>query len=123
MPITAPAEIGDALFGSGRAFGNDSLWVGGLGEGGVIRADPSFVQSNGSIGWKFGWWRIVPGQLTITGRRLDGPAPPLGSSVPDGYGPQGFQASGVDFMTEGCWEVTGRLGHAELTFVTFVEVR
>jgi hypothetical protein len=119
-PGKAPAEIGDRLFGSAYAFGNSDLWVGGLGPDGVIPADSRFVESDGSIGWKLGWWRIASGTLTITGRRLDAPAPPLRASVPDGYGPQGFQASGVYFSTEGCWEVTGTVASSELTFVTFV---
>jgi hypothetical protein len=62
----------------------------------------------------------VRGQLEITGHRLDGPAPPLTASVPEGYGESGFQASGVTFPTAGCWEVTGRVGDATLTFVTLV---
>jgi hypothetical protein len=28
--------------------------------------------------------------------------------------------SGLSFPTEGCWEVTGAVGDAELTFVTLV---
>jgi len=119
-PGQAPAEIGDRLFGSADAFGNSDLWVGGLGADGVIAADPRFVESDGSIGWKFGWWRIVSGALTITGQRLDAAAPPLRASVPDGYGPAGFQASGVYFSTEGCWEISGFVSSSKLTFVTFV---
>lgn len=119
-PGRAPADIGDQLFGSAVAFGNSDLWVGGLGDDGVILADPRFIETDGSIGWKFGWWRIVSGTLTITGRRLDAPASPLRASVPDGYGSSGFQASGVSFPTEGCWEVTGTVGNSKLTFVTFV---
>jgi hypothetical protein len=119
-PGKAPAEIGDRLFGSAYAFGNSDLWVGGLGPDGVIAADSRFVESDGSIGWKYGWWRIVSGRLMITGQRLDAAAPPLRASVPDGYGPEGFQASGVYFPTEGCWEVTGTVGSSELTFVVFV---
>ena len=67
-----------------------------------------------------GWWRAATGTLEITGRRLDAPAPPARAHVPDGYGDTGFQASGVDFPTEGCWEVTGTLLTTRLTFVTFV---
>lgn len=120
QPGKAPADIGDRLFGSSAAFGNNDLWVGGLGEDGVILADSRFVESDGSIGWKFGWWRIVSGTLAITGRQLDAHGPPPRASVPDGYGSQGFQASSVYFPTEGCWEVTGTVGGSELTFVTFV---
>ena len=120
QPGPAPAEIGEQLFGSGRAWGNDDLWVGGLGDGGVIDARPVFVADDGSIGWKLGWWRGVSGTLEISGRRQDADAPPLEASVPEGYGSTGFQAAGVSFPTEGCWEVTGRVGDAQLTFVTYV---
>jgi hypothetical protein len=40
--------------------------------------------------------------------------------VPDGYGAAGFQASGVDFPTGGCWEVTGAMPSSSLRFVTLV---
>lgn len=122
-PITAPRRAPSELdmFGAAVADGNVYLWVGGLGDGGVIEADARFVQPDGSIGWKLGWYRITPGTLTISGTRLDAPAPPLGSSVPNGYGPQGFQASGVVFPTPGCWQVTGTVAGNRLTFVTYVD--
>lgn len=94
--------------------------MGGLGENGVIVAGPDFVKADGSIGMKFGWYRVTRRQLTITGRRLDAPVPPARSSVPSGYGAAGFQTSGVTFPTEGCWEITGAVDSATLTFVTFV---
>jgi hypothetical protein len=120
IPGTDPAEIGNALFGAASAYGNDDLWVGGLGKDGVIGVDPQFVEADGSIDWKLGWYRVRSGQLSITGRRLDAAVPPLRADVPDGYGDSGFQASGVQFPTEGCWAITGHLGGSELTFVTFV---
>jgi hypothetical protein len=40
--------------------------------------------------------------------------------VPDGYGPTGFQATGLVFPTPGCWEVTGRVGQDTLRFVLSV---
>jgi hypothetical protein len=121
--VAAPPDIGTGLFGYDSSFGNGKLWVGGLWKEGIVAATPDFVQADGSIGIKFGWWRKVTGQLEITGRRLDGPAPPLRASVPGGYGDTGFQASGLLFPTEGCWEVTGRVGATTLTFVTFVTKR
>lgn len=69
---------------------------------------------------KYPWWRAVVGKLTIEGRRLDAPAPPLGAWIPDGYGLTGFQATAIIFPTEGCWEVTGKAGEASLTFVMIV---
>jgi len=124
-PLTLPAGVAadgqDRPFASSAlAFGNSRLWVVPLQEDGVIRAEPSAVESDGSISTKFGWWRITPGKLTISGRRLDGPAPVLRVSVPDGYGSSGFQASGVIFPSGGCWEITASVGDGLLSFVTFV---
>jgi hypothetical protein len=124
--VTRPGRFGprgvspDQLFGWEASYGNGKLWVGGLWPGGVIKAGPGFVDRHGAVSMKFGWWRAVAGKLRITGRRLDAPAPPARGSVLDGYGATGFQASGVTFPTEGCWEVTGRVGVTALTFVTFV---
>jgi hypothetical protein len=121
QPSAGPAEVPPSqFFGWGSSYGNGKLWVGGLWPNGVINADPSFVEKDGAVGMKFGWWRAVAGDLTVTGRRLDGPAPPARGVVPDGYGQSGFQASGVYFPTEGCWEITGEVGTTSLTFVTFV---
>ena len=100
-------------------YGNGRLWV-TLDVSGVIVADAGMVNPDGSISWKFPWWRMIAGHLTITGRRLDAPAPPLRSRVPSGYGNIGFQASGVTFPSEGCWQVTGKIADASLTFDTFV---
>ncbi len=125
-PVTLPSHVGPPgasprdFFGWGDSYGNGKLWVGGLWPGGVINADAGFINRDGSVGMKFGWWRAAPGKLRITGRRLDAPAPPARGIVPDGYGQTGFQASGVDFPTEGCWEVTGALPTTRLTFVTLV---
>jgi hypothetical protein len=105
---------------SALAFGNSHLWVVPLQEDGVIHADSRSIEADGSIGSKFGWWRITSGTLAITGRRLDAPAPPLRASIPDGYGSSGYQSSGVSLPTEGCWEITGTVGGQSLSFVTFV---
>ncbi|MBO3750098.1 hypothetical protein J5X84_28790 [Streptosporangiaceae bacterium NEAU-GS5] len=94
--------------------------MGGIWPGGVIKAGPEFIREDGSIGMKFGWWRGVPGQLRITGRRIDGTAAPLRADIPTGYGDRGFQATGVYFPAAGCWQITGSVGSARLTFVTYV---
>jgi hypothetical protein len=71
---------------------------------------------------KFPWDRGVRGHLQITGRRIDIDAPPLRAQLSD-YGLTGFQPSTLVFPTEGCWEVTGRVGRSSLTFVTNVTLR
>jgi len=117
VPRTAPWR--ELLFGSSSAYGNRSLWVGALWPHGVVIITPDNVGPDGRLGMKFGWYRLTSGFLMISGRRLDVPAPPL-SATTAGYGLTGFNASGVYFPTEGCWQVTGRVGGTALTFVTFV---
>jgi hypothetical protein len=126
-PVTQPNGFlppGENVFGRGPGgYGDARLWtnVWTWGEGKVL-VPPDHVGSDGSLGeMKWPWWRGVPGQLTIEGRRLDAPVPPLRAWVPDGYGGRGFQVSGLTFPTTGCWEVTGRVGEASLTFVVLVE--
>ncbi len=100
-------------------YGNGELWT-VLWPNGTIVMGPQNVESDGSLSMKFVWTRGVQGQLSIEGRRLDAVVPPLRASIPDGYGDSGIQATTLIFPTEGCWEVTGRVGHAALTFVTRV---
>jgi hypothetical protein len=116
-PITRP----NGSAPPGRTFGaefhgNGALWV-GLWPGNVVvwQSEP-----DGSIEAKFGWWREVQGKLRIEGRRQDSAAPPLTARIPEGYGDTGFQATGIKFPSEGCWEVTGSAGKASLRFVTRV---
>lgn len=118
-PIPSATPWRDQLFGWSSAYGNGSLWVGALWPHGVVIITPDQVNPDGSMGMKFGWWRATSGFLTITGRRLDTPAPPLSAQASD-YGLTGFNASGVTFPSEGCWRVTGKVGPVTLTFVAFV---
>jgi hypothetical protein len=121
MGTTGPPQVPErVMFGWSSSHGDERLLVGGLPPDGVIKPAPEQIQQDGSVSTKFGWWRGAPGELRITGRRLDGTAPPLRAELPDGYGEQGFKPSGVYFPTEGCWEVTGTLGDTRLTFVTKV---
>jgi hypothetical protein len=71
-------------------------------------------------GNKIGWFRPAGAALRITGRRLDGAAPPLGAQVPQGY-PSRFQATDLYFPTAGCWEVTAKAADSRLVFVVWVE--
>lgn len=107
---------------SPHQHGNGDLWT-GIWPGGIVTFSPNGpgeMLPDGSLSMKFFWWRAAPGQpLTIEGRRLDAAAPPLRASIPDGYFGK-FQASGLIFASEGCWEVTGRVRDASLTFVTLV---
>jgi hypothetical protein len=84
------------------------------------RGGAGYVLSDGSYGWKFAWCRKVNGKLSISGRRLDGPARPLRSQISADNGQPGFVPTYVIFPTVGCWEITGHAGKAAVTFVTNV---
>jgi hypothetical protein len=121
-PVTLPNETAPPHSGEWerkQSFGNGRLWT-IFWPYNVLVVENGYVQDDGSIVMKWPWWRGVAGKLRIEGRRLDKAAKPLDASVPDGYGRSGFQASGIHFPTEGCWEVTGRVGRASLRFVTLV---
>ena len=124
--VTTPNGIaaGEAR-GDPDSYGDTQVSVGpfGLWPDGTVVFRPGgagFITRDGSLGMKFGWRRGNSGQLTIEGRRVDAPAPPLRSEVPSGYGDRGFQPTYVIFPTPGCWEVTGRVGDAKVTFITRV---
>jgi hypothetical protein len=93
-----------------------TLTAGVMPDGGAM----AIINEDGSISAKLGWWRGVPGKLVISGRRLDIAALPLRADVPAGYGPLGFQPSGLTFPTVGCWQVVGKVGDASLAFVVRV---
>jgi len=71
------------------------------------------------------YWRKEPRpNLTLTGRRLDGEAPPLLTSTTNIAGPNaehGFMLSGVYVPTPGCWEITGEYRGEKLSFVVWVQ--
>jgi hypothetical protein len=119
-PGAAPFSPGSFNYGNARIrveiyWPHGRLIAGRLPGGGVMAT----VNPDGSIYTKVGWWRGVPGNLVIKGRRLDAHAPPLRADVPptESYGKTGFIPSGLTFPTVGCWRVVGTQGAANLTFV------
>lgn len=108
--------------GKGGIYGNESLEV-ALSPGGKFVFAPGgagFVDRDGALGIKVAWERRKKGQLQISGRRLDAPARPARAYIYD-YGDIGFQPIYLVFPMPGCWEITGRVADASLTFVTIVE--
>ena len=121
--VTIPA--GHADVAKGFNYGNATIAVylpkngavvgGRLASGGM----QATLNPDGSISAKIGWWRAGTGRPRISGRRVDGAAPPLRAHVPAGYG-RGFQATGLTFPTPGCWRVIGRYAGAQLAFTVRV---
>jgi hypothetical protein len=123
-PVTPPNLAGppdgepleSVHLGNGK-LGTD-LWPDG-----TVVPIPEWVQPDGSIALKWPWWRGVGvnGLVDIEGRRLDANAAGfVARSASEGYGDTGFTPSVLPFPSAGCWEVTGRVDDASLTFVTRV---
>ncbi|MGA2346069.1 MAG: hypothetical protein ABSF93_08695 [Candidatus Sulfotelmatobacter sp.] len=104
-PQSCPVTIGQKsdvdpaeFFGSRSAHWENNLYVGGLWRNGTIVFKPcgaGFVYPDGSVGMKIAWYRGngLRGKITTQGKRLDGAA---------------------------CWQVTGKVADASVTFVTRV---
>jgi hypothetical protein len=113
------APMNDELRNSNWNHGNSALWV-MLPTNGVVTA--SELERDGWLRVKFPWWRGVRGQLTVEGRRLDAPAPPMrcDAATIAQNGDLGLNPCLLFFPTEGYWEITGRVGDRSLTFVVRV---
>jgi hypothetical protein len=123
-PVTEPEWAKppeDSAVGGTPAFGNyfvnedRSMWASAWWTG----QDESYLRM-GEAGIKVGWFRPAGATLAITGQRLDAQASPLEAHVPCCY-PTRFQATGLMFPTEGCWQVAAKAADSELSFVVWVE--
>jgi len=66
------------------------------------------------------WVRPADTDLVVTGRRLDGNAPPLEVGVPGRFS-TGYLATEIIFPERGCWEVSATAGSENLVFVIRVD--
>ena len=110
-------------------FGTEKLWTvlptDGTWSGSVPSKPGDFAYSN-----KLPWFRLHPafsekdGPLTITGKRLDGPAP----AFTETFESNGFSRDadremimgGIDIPVFGCWQVTGHYKDQDLSFTVWV---
>jgi len=71
----------------------------------------------------FNWREEYPPEIRVTGKRLDGPAPPLLTMTPTNAfpGPAAAMLVGVYVPTPGCWEITGDYKGEKLSFVVWVQ--
>lgn len=118
-PVTIPTKQAASDTNPGN-YGNGKLWVDLPADGVLPLISPSLRPANGlwvKMPW---WWTATLGpKISIGGHRLDGASAPLSVDA-RGASPAGFQATYLGFPTPGCWQVTGRVGKASLTFVGIV---
>ena len=106
---------------AGMNHGSGGLWT-VLWPGGVVLIPPENVDADGVLWMKFPWWRGegIVGRLRVTGSEAATGASLL-ADIPD-YGETGFQASGLGFAGEGCWDIVATAGGARLELVTRVRL-
>jgi hypothetical protein len=127
-PVTIPRKTPDAFrnaLGTHNSYWHGDLYCASLWPDATVPIGPKgagAILPDGSLEMKYPWYRAagLAGRLMITGRRLDAPAAPLRTDIPSGSSETGFQASELIFPTEGCWEITGKVGDKSLTFVNRV---
>jgi hypothetical protein len=144
QPFVPPAPYQAEVPGNCYWLGTEKLWT-GLCEPlvwGWAPHQPGHEQEVQPLTAKIFWyrvgydWRAEPQpRLTITGRRLDGPAPPLmvmtwqrrngapaqaTNAIMDDSG-RGAMLTGVYVPVPGCWEITGEYEGDRLSFVVWVE--
>jgi hypothetical protein len=110
-------------------FGTRNLWT-VLYTDGTWKGLSHYTPDDPTFRQKLFWWRHGDDasteqeqNLTVTGRRLDAPAPPLridpignGWPRPD----QMFKVVGVNFPTLGCWEIKGHYRDAQVIYVVWL---
>jgi hypothetical protein len=127
-PFVPPAPYpsdGQVLVGSPK------LWT-NIPKDGVWRSLPHYTPDDTRFRQKVFWWsegydwRIEnPPELTISGKRLDGPAPPLSTDDHANAGwtndsNHAFMVAGIFIPTLGCWKITGHYKGEELSYVVRV---
>ena len=126
-PSPYPKQTGE----DGFWFGTGELWI-RLPKDGTWKGLPHYTPEDPSFRQKLFWWREGydwhkdnPPHLQLSGERLDTSAPPMQSDehanagwTNDPHHP--FIVTGINIPTLGCWKVTGRYEHAELSFVVWV---
>jgi hypothetical protein len=121
-PPAPPAPTSPSTRGGQFWYGTPALWT-SLQRNGNWSALP---YHDGAYTQKVFWWSQGydwRSPLTVTGRRTDGPAAPLRASTATNASADDIGASilvGVEFPEAGCWEITGHLRAATLTFVVWV---
>jgi hypothetical protein len=122
-----PAVNLGGLFEHSFWFGSSKLWtvlpIDGIWRAWSLPTRPGdFAYSN-----KLPWGRLDPpfskkdGPLTVTGKRLDGPAPVF-IETDESYGFNGSAGAmgGIEIPVFGCWQITGHYKDQDLTFTVWV---
>jgi Sel1 repeat len=120
QPFVPPSPYPNKPSSSGFWFGTDRLWT-------ALPVNGEWTGFRQKMSWwRHGYdWRAEPKpKLTVTGRRLDFPAPPLAVDQASSVNVTGtrpaYMMVGINFPTVGCWEISGHYEDDELTVVVYL---
>jgi len=99
-----------------RIYGNDKLSIHSWRNGTLVIPK----DYDGWLRQKHLWKKGVHGSLSVSGKRLDAPAPRLKADIQQGFDNEDFQPSMLQFPTPGCWEVTAQVGEIKDSRLTFI---
>jgi hypothetical protein len=135
-PVTKPSEhpfVPPAPYPLAGAFwiGTEKLWTYITADGiwsGLSHYTPEDSRFRQKLFWwheGFNWRTEHPPHLTVTGERLDAPAPPITTDEHANAGwtndrDHPFVVVGIFIPTVGCWKVTGKYEDEELSYVVWV---
>lgn len=128
VPFTPPGEHEMGKNDNNFWLGTEKLWIALPKSGevwGWLPRAPGKPDLTAKIFWgsvDFDYRKEYPPQLKVTGRRLDGDAPPLlVDKVTNAlFVPHAAMLTGVYVPTPGCWEITGDYKGQKLSFVVWV---
>ena len=130
-PLVPPMPYPAKAYPGSFYFGTDELWT-VLPENGTWKGASPHSPSYPTTRQKFVWfrhpydWRREPQDLTVTGRRLDAPAPPLtadqskNASCCWAHHEGAYINTVLSIPALGCWQITLHNEPDELTFVVWV---
>jgi hypothetical protein len=127
--LSSPGARYGGWFGGDVWYGTEKLWT-VLPRDGVWRGSGPAGPHDFAYDNKLPWGRTNPpfrrrdDPLTVTGKRLDGPAPVFTETEESsGFGPdysgEGIMG-GIEIPVFGCWQITGHYKDADLTFTVWV---
>jgi hypothetical protein len=128
QPFIPPApypSVRNAWIGSAKLWTfvpAESEWEG------VVHDTPGESQFSEKLFWwseGYDWRKENPPELKITGKRLDGPAPPLTAAEHANAGwtndrEHPFMVTLISIPKAGCWQITGQYKGKELSYVVWV---
>lgn len=135
-PVTKPSKppfLPPAPYPSdgGVWIGSSKLWT-DVPRNGTWQGLPHYTPEDTRYRQKVFWWSEGydwrtenPPNLTISGKRLDGAAPPLSTDPHANAGwtadrDHAFMVAGIFIPTLGCWKITGHYKGKELSYVVWV---